>query len=283
MAPIRYIPASDVSVIGNGVWTSRNQPYGAIISYWLDPALAGSGNVQLVILDAANRTVRTQTASARAGLNRATWNLAETSACAADAAPAPVAGGRGGRGGRGGGGTWVRAIPGDYRVRVTAAGETQESTFTVRPDPYVDTTPADYAIWHREARKIERMECMIDRGSARVRALDRQLAELEASAPSAIRADATRIRAELRPLILGFNGDAGDPGHVNLSGRVNWLTIQVGNYSGRPTPAQMEWIDRWARMTDEYSRALDAIEAASLTRLNDRLRAAGLPPLRGEG
>jgi hypothetical protein len=36
-------------------------------------------------------------------------------------------------------------------------------------------------------------------------------------------------------------------------------------------------------MTEEYSRALDAIEAASLTRLNDRLRAAGLPPLRGEG
>jgi photosystem II stability/assembly factor-like uncharacterized protein len=284
MAPIRYIPASDVSVIGNGVWTSRNQPYGAIISYWLDPALAGRGNVQLVILDAADRTVRTLSGSARPGLNRTTWNLAETSACPAQPA-APAAGGRGGRGGgRGGGGTWLRAVPGAYRVRITAAGEMQEAGFTVRPDPNVDTTPADYAVWHREAAKIERMDCMIDRGSARVRSLDRQLADLVATtSDSGIRADAAGIRTELRPIILGFNGDARDPGHINLSGRVNWLTIQVGNYSGRPTPAQMEWIDRWARMTDEYTRALDAIEAASLTRLNDRLRAAGLPPVRGEG
>jgi len=46
---------------------------------------------------------------------------------------------------------------------------------------------------------------------------------------------------------------------VNLPGRINWLTIQVGNYSGRPTAAQAEWIETYARLTDEAVAALDRV------------------------
>ena len=45
-------------------------------------------------------------------------------------------------------------------------------------------------------------------------------------------------------MILALRGDPKDPGHVNLPGRLNWLTIQVGNNSSAPTAAQMEWIGK---------------------------------------
>jgi hypothetical protein len=48
---------------------------------------------------------------------------------------------------------------------------------------------------------------------------------------------------------------------VNLPGRVNWLTIQVGNYSGRPTAAQLEWIGTYAKQTEEIVRALERTAA----------------------
>jgi len=47
---------------------------------------------------------------------------------------------------------------------------------------------------------------------------------------------------------------------VNLPGRINWLTIQVGNYSGRPTAAQAEWIATYARQTADVVAALDALK-----------------------
>ena len=37
---------------------------------------------------------------------------------------------------------------------------------------------------------------------------------------------------------------------LDLRGRVNWLTIQVGNYSGRPTDAQIEWIARFEGLAE---------------------------------
>jgi hypothetical protein len=41
----------------------------------------------------------------------------------------------------------------------------------------------------------------------------------------------------------------------------------------------MEWIARWAEMTDEYVEQLDDIISSSLASFNIRLRAAGLPAI----
>jgi hypothetical protein len=75
---------------------------------------------------------------------------------------------------------------------------------------------------------------------------------------------------------LGLRGDPLDPGHVNLPGRINWLTIQVGNYSGRPTAAQMEWIATYADQTDALVRRFADVKRDGLGRLNQALRSAGM-------
>jgi hypothetical protein len=70
-----------------------------------------------------------------------------------------------------------------------------------------------------------------------------------------------------------------DPAPYNLPARINWLTIQVGNYSGRPTAAQTEWIDRYADQTDAVIKQLETIRTVSLQQLNAKLKAGGLPEI----
>src|SRR5262245_6188035 len=106
MRATRYTPASDTSTLGNRVWTARNKPYGAIISYDLP---SPASRVQVTIADADGRTVNAFNAPGSAGLNRTVWNLSEASACGGEM---PANGRRGGRGRGGSPGTWVRAIPG---------------------------------------------------------------------------------------------------------------------------------------------------------------------------
>jgi hypothetical protein len=155
----------------------------------------------------------------------------------------------------------VRAIPGEYRVRLQVGEEVVEQPLTVRADPRVKSTPEDMQAWRTAAKTIERVECSLDRAAADLAAIDRQVADLERRASDqATKARVEAVRRELRPIVLALRGDPRDPGHVNLPGRINWLTIQVGNNSGRPTAAQTEWITRYAEQADAVVRALDAVK-----------------------
>jgi hypothetical protein len=92
--------------------------------------------------------------------------------------------------------------------------------------------------------------------------MDARLAAMEKNGSAG--ADVAAARRALRPLVLAFVGDPRDPGHLNLPGRINWLTIQVGNYSGKPTPAQMEWIATYSAEVDRYVAELEKLKAGPL-------------------
>jgi photosystem II stability/assembly factor-like uncharacterized protein len=247
MPPVRYTPASDTSVLGNRVWVAHNQPYGAILNYYLPSDVA---SVQLTVRDRAGRVVQAMSGPAKAGLNRVVWNLAERSPCADEERESSAAGrGRGGRGG----GTWLRAIPGEYTVTLATAGTEIRQAFTVRKDPRLSVSDADMATWHQEASRIVETECALQRASAALAELERRATELEKQGHTA---EAGTLRNQLRPIVLALRGDPRDPGHVNLPGRVNWLTIQVGNNSARPTRAQSEWIKTYAAQAEEVAKAV---------------------------
>ena len=252
---VRYTPASDTSVLGNRAWVSANQPYGLLLSYYLPQET--TGGVEITVTDSGGRLVQSLRGGGAAGVNRAVWNLAERSSCAASASPPPTTG-RGGRGGRGGG-TWVRAVPGTYTVALSAGGQKVSQQGVVRPDPRIQVSADDMREWHTAATTIERTDCTLDVASAELAALEQELGALEKATDSAARDRAAAARRELRPVVLALRGDPRDPGHVNLPGRVNWLTIQVGNYSGKPTAAQAEWIATYAKQAEEVMRALSAI------------------------
>ena len=61
------------------------------------------------------------------------------------------------------------------------------------------------------------------------------------------------------------------------------LRIQVGGFTGRPTPAQRDWIARFSADRDRLARELQNVAGGSLTQLNGRLRMAGLPEVVPDG
>jgi photosystem II stability/assembly factor-like uncharacterized protein len=220
MRATRYVPASDVSELGNNQWVAPNKPYGAIISYYLASAVNG---VELTILDSAGKTLQTLRGPGNAGVNRAVWNLREN-VCTVEAAP----GGRGGRGGRGGDGP--RVMPGEYRVRLSALGETVEQTFTVRLDPRIQASAEDLAIYDREMRKLYGTQCSITQATARIRG------------------------AEANPALSAINDDL-----AQVQRRLTWLVQQVGNRTGRPTTAQIEWIGIYDQQVRDAVAKLDGL------------------------
>jgi photosystem II stability/assembly factor-like uncharacterized protein len=250
MPAVRYIPASDTSVLGNRVWVAPNAPYGAILNYYL-PEASPSG-VTISVADRTGRTVSTFSGPGALGVNRTSWNLSEVSSCGAP--PAGGGGGRGGRGGGGGGGTWIRSVPGDYTVRLTALGTTAQQPVTVRRDPRLGATTSDMNVWYSMAQKIERTECTLRRAVIDLADVESRLAKRPADAAT------ESLRRELRPVVLALRGDPKDPGHMNLPSRMNWLTIQVGNNSGAPTAAQMEWIGTFAEQAASAIARLEEIK-----------------------
>lgn len=263
MPAVRYSPASDTSSLGNRVWVSANQPYGVLLSYYL-PEGASAG-VELTITDADGRIVQTVRGPGALSVNRAVWNLSEVSACAGSG-DVPVRTGRSGRGGRGGG-TWVRAIPGTYTVTLRALGQAVQQPAIVRMDPRIHVGADEMRVWQREARTIERSECALARAAGELSAIERELTDLERSADAQTRERVENARRELRPVALILRGDPRDPGHVNLPARINWFTIQVGNYSGAPTKAQSEWIAEYGRQTEDVVAKLDALKRGVLAGL----------------
>jgi hypothetical protein len=119
-------------------------------------------------------------------------------------------------------------------------------------------TTADTDIWYSMAQKIEKTDCTLDGALADLAQVERVLASRPADAAT------EALRRELRPVVLALRGDPKDPGHVNLPARLNWLTIQVGNNSGSPTAAQMEWIGKYAEQAASAIARLEVIKGKVL-------------------
>jgi photosystem II stability/assembly factor-like uncharacterized protein len=142
------------SSLGQSTYRGENPEPGAYIQYFLsdraasqmaDGANGGRGNrapgVTVRIADSNGRLVREFAhTGAKAGINRAVWDLRWTGPRAPRGQP--QGGGRGGFGGGGGGGP--AAVPGTYTATIVAAGQELSAQFQVRGDPNVKASQADY-------------------------------------------------------------------------------------------------------------------------------------------
>jgi hypothetical protein len=270
MRATRYVPASDTSGLGNRVWVAPNKPYGAIISYYL-AGPSPSEPAAITILDSSGKQLQTLAGPANAGLNRVVWGLRET-VCGE---PSAAAGRRGGRGGNG-----PRVLPGEYRVRLQALGETAEETFTVRLDPRIHATPADLSAYYTQVKRLYGMQCSIDGAVNKISSIDAQMSAL---GPQLAAAELQSLAADLKKQLDTIEADleppANDPEHLNLRRRLTWLVDQVQNYSGRPTSAQVEWIGIFESQLRPLLLDLNNVVENRLPAFNERLKTAKIEPI----
>lgn len=260
----RYTPASDTSSLGGGVFVAPNKAYGAQLSYFLARPPENAGSVEITILDPQGKAIRTLAAGRRAGVNRTVWDLR-----AAGCAP-PQGAGAGVRG--------ARVLPGRYVARLTALGQTVERAVVVRADPRI-AVPEEELMAHAEAvGRLVPMECAVARALEQIAGVEQQLGGLEKHVPERTLGEhAAALRRELEAIRDRFESDPRGPEPLNLSRKISKLREEIEGYTGRPTPAQAEWIAKFGQQLDQMLQALDRAFAGSLARLNEHLSRSGIP------
>lgn len=214
-------------------------PQGALLHYWLRDSLPSELNLSIV--DSQGRAVRSfssDTAKARAlrtpalktgaGAHRVSWDLTY-------AGPEPAEGQL--LWGYSGG---VKAPPGVFTVRLAAAGQTQERTVTVRPDPRLKATQADYVAQFNASSALRDTMTAVNKALADVRAVREQarLALTQAERAGA-KAAAQSVVDTLVTKADGIETTLADPRHkvgydiLRFGGQLdNQLNELYGNLTG---------------------------------------------------
>ncbi|QXD15853.1 hypothetical protein GQ464_002575 [Rhodocaloribacter litoris] len=144
-----YKEAAGTRFIAEGMFAGENRPYGAMITYVVNPPDAAAGadtakaegrkkedRVTVEILDADGTVIRTLRGPAEPGLNRIHWELDRRGVrFPGQPKPKPDAAEPGG----------PRVLPGTYTVRVRHGDHRDSTTVTVHPDPRIDYDPAALA------------------------------------------------------------------------------------------------------------------------------------------
>ncbi|HEY8055118.1 MAG TPA: hypothetical protein VIE13_04305 [Terriglobales bacterium] len=277
-------------------------PSGAVIHYYLK---ADNGPVSLDILNGAGQVVRHYTSderpfrqnprsmtvaavfaqptpvlSAAAGSHEWSWDLREVK-------PGAAAGGRGrggfGRGGAGG----AAAAPGNYTVRLTAAGHeyTQPLTVTLASGAtYTAVTPAQQQL----ASQIQALDAQVARARGEAAALRTKLTQLEPQANGGVAAAISKLSDQARD-IEGFaaegpNPDASGEGDAAPApGSLIGLTGILGQLSGaaqsQPIATVQAGFNRARVMAEAQLAKWNQLRTTDVAALNRQLQQANLPPI----
>ncbi len=190
--------------IGDKAFAAPNPAYGALVSYQLPDGVA---SVKLEILDAKGTVVREiKDAPHAQGLNRIAWDLRY-------------------EGGR------PQALPGRYRTRLTANGQTMEQPVDVRLDPQVQATAQDLGLQFDYSIKVRDLQARVNGARGKVSP------EVEALLARPRGAN----RAETGPRLID---------------QLDTLAAAIDNANARPTTAMIAFYDELAA---EVNKVLTAV------------------------
>jgi len=270
----------------------QNPPYGAAINYWVKSAPAG--RVTFEILDTTRRVIRTWQDSARAGINRAHWDLEGDTTRSARMRTNPLfndqfpLGPAGNRAAPGFGGITVLMPPGRYTVRLIVNGTPYTQPLEVRKDPNNFATLAEILAQTRALMAIQRdhaaaaeMVNTIESVRAQIQALRTQLASAAATADVRNAGDSLEqkfmdVEERLLDLRMTGRGQDGVRWPVRLGGQLAYLAGTISASDHAPTAQQKEVAAVLAKETRDVHAALQAILSKELANYNSMLRGRNL-------
>jgi hypothetical protein len=282
---IRWAGGSGMFRSNERDWIAPNPPAGAWVTVYLKSA--PKTPVTVTISDKAGKPVRTLRARGEAGVNRIVWNLRH------DLPGAPAAGASGGgpgalasappAGGRGGAPQGPAVVPGEYTVRVEAAGQTLSDTVRVTLDPGVQAMAADLdaqaqasfqalALAARVNSVIERVDAML----GQLATLDAQLAK-QTPAP-AVRRQVTQALESLRAFrddelarpapVMGYRQ------YPRLREDVQSLAGYLGRGFRAPNAGELERMKDLALQVDQAVAKVNGIIAKNIAAINEAMKSA---------
>jgi photosystem II stability/assembly factor-like uncharacterized protein len=275
----------------------ENAPYGADITYQLK---APADRIEIAIQDGSGKTIRTMTGTGKAGLNRVWWNLRHDAARQVRLRTSPV------------GSPWMApeadgvrplvvwgagqvepmAVPGNYTVKLTAAGKTLTQPLAVVKDPGSAGTEADmqaqlammlqirdevseiadminHLEWTR--KEIADLRARIDSdplrgGAARGKAVQPETA----SALTALEKKAIAIQNTLEDITLTGRTEDSFRAPMGLYGKYMNLAGEVGGGDMKPTDSARAVLKVLEQQLAQVRSEFNALRETSTPTLNER-------------
>jgi photosystem II stability/assembly factor-like uncharacterized protein len=288
-----------------GSWSEEgkfeNPPNGAIFHYYLQKK--SDAEVTLEIFDAAGRRVRKLSSIAKPqlfpeddpdepmkkpepelasekGLHRAIWNFRWDGATRIEGAKIDL----------GDTDTGPRAIPGKYRLRLTAFGKSVESTVEVLPDPRSSATPADLEAQLAFSLEVRETLNRVAADVVAVRAIRAQAKDLaERLTGDARGADLVPVARRLVEQCEALEAELHNPkaevvydilaqrGGTQLHSNLVFLYVYSGSGDGPPTQGEREVFAELRQRIQTLEGKLAEIQSGSLAELERQADAMKLP------
>lgn len=280
--------ARGVGDLGDKLFAAPNPPFGAAITYVLDPAQTGA-EVTLAVRGADGTLVRTLEPTRKPGINRVTWDLrgpapfeAPRPAAAAAAPENPFQ--------QAARGPWV--LPGTYtavlgiKLKDKDAVESKAVVTVVR-DPQIRMTDVEFRALHDLRVRTAALQGTVQ---AVLRAADQAKSELDDARRAVERAggnaDATTLIAEAAKtaddIIAKVRGaqrppDAAEETRPSIQQRIARASGEIGSVNSPATPQQRETIETASKELDDQKARVNELTTVTMPALRAQLDKAGVP------
>ena len=263
---------------GNGGWSEGdanfvgdNPPAGAVITYY-QKARHVIGRMKLEIIGPDGQVVEELPTAKRKGLNRVEWSMRTKPPVvppAASIAFNSVVG--------------QRVLPGQYKVRLTKAGEVTEAPLTLVKDARATFSEADRAAQYAAAEKVKGLFRRMTGLTFGLLAM-KQGAEKAAADPAATPAAKAAALAlagkadDLRKQVVATTEGGAITGEERLREHMDTAYGQIISTEGRPPAYALARVDALEQELKEVEDAFAALKTKGAA-LNDQLRLAGMAPI----
>ncbi|MBA4071137.1 MAG: glycosyl hydrolase [Gemmatimonas sp.] len=277
---------------GGATPVGQNPPSGSVVYYHLKDA---DTRVTLEFLDAKGNLIKSYTSDSvaspapaaggesgrgvprvvrapnRAGLNQFNWNLRYPDATRFDGMILWAAGVTG-----------PLALPGTYTVKLTANGESQSQTFTVKADPRWKVPMADlvaqfdFLIQVRD-RVSEANEAVIAARDVKAQVEDRlKQAPQLGDQGKALNGKVTSVEGEIYQI---KNESSQDPLNypIKLNNKIAALLGMAGSSPGRPPAQAVQVFKELSGKLEVQTKRMGKVYAEDLKAFNEQLKKLGLP------
>ncbi len=257
---------------GDAGFSGTNPPAGAVITYYQRTRHL-FGPIKLEILDADGKLVDTIPAGKRRGINRVNWAMRVTPPRVPKAAQVAFSASQG-----------PRVLPGTYTVRLTKGKQVYDTKLAIGLDRRARFGPADRKAQFDAAVRVHSlfgdMTALVDRlSTARVQA-EQRAAKLPEK--DALRAELTGFSAQadaIRKKVVATKEGGAITGEERLREHTDTLYGAILSYEGPPAQYQLDRIDALRRELEDVVQEYDALTAKELPKINESLKAKGLPPV----
>jgi len=267
-----------------------NPPSGAVVFFYLKDKPDSTAEVRLDVLDGRDSVIRRFTTKpkepgdslkVRAGMNRFVWNLRYPEASRfqgmifwAGGTQGPV------------------AVPGTYKVRLSAGDWSQTRSFNLKRDPRVTTTAEDYqrqfdllvrirdrvSAANDAVKRIRDVKEALDGAATRARAMTGETGRRIALQADSIKGRLSVIEAEIYQV---KNRSSQDPLNypIRLNNKIAALAGVVGSAPAAPTDQAVQVFDDLSAQLQTQLDRLKALLDAEVPRFNEMVKAREIPAI----